>query len=122
MNYTQILKTCPFFAGLSDIDIEALMGIARVRESSRGELLFSDGEKAVGFFVVLAALVSVAPDAVQAQDNSYEALKEIAIIEELVMMPMRDGVLVATVAPGVLYRWADGQLDDVGRLGEGGIF
>ena len=59
MNYTQILKTCPFFAGLSDDDMEALMGIARVRESSRGELLFSDGEKAVGFFVVLDGKVKV---------------------------------------------------------------
>ena len=59
MNYSQILKTCPFFAGLSDVDIEALMGIARVRDSSRGELLFSDGEKAVGFFVVLDGKVKV---------------------------------------------------------------
>lgn len=59
MNYFHILKTCPFFAGLSDVDIEALMGIARVRESSRGELLFSDGEKAVGFFVVLDGKVKV---------------------------------------------------------------
>ena len=59
MNYSQILKTCPFFAGLSDDDMEALMGIARVRESSRGELLFSDGEKAVGFFVVLDGKVKV---------------------------------------------------------------
>ena len=35
------------------------MGIARVRDSSRGELLFSDGEKAVGFFVVLDGKVKV---------------------------------------------------------------
>ena len=59
MNYSQILKTCPFFSGLSDDDMEALMGIARVRDSSRGELLFSDGEKAVGFFVVLEGKVKV---------------------------------------------------------------
>jgi CRP/FNR family transcriptional regulator len=59
MDYTQVLKNCPFFAGLSAVDIEALMGIARVRESSRGELLFSDGEEAVGFFVVLDGKVKV---------------------------------------------------------------
>jgi len=33
-----------------------------------------------------------------------------------------DGVLVATVAPGVLHRWRDGRLEEVGRLGEGGIW
>ena len=32
------------------------------------------------------------------------------------------GVLVATVAPGVLYRWKDDTLNEVGRLGEGGIW
>jgi len=31
-------------------------------------------------------------------------------------------VLVATVAPSVLYRWTDGLLNEVGRLGEGGIW
>lgn len=59
MNYRQILKTCPFFAGLSDVDIDALMEIAKVREASRGELLFSDGEEAVGFYVVLDGKVKV---------------------------------------------------------------
>ena len=53
MNYRQILKHSPFFAGLSDSDLDALMGIARIREHPRGELLFSEGEEAVGFFVVL---------------------------------------------------------------------
>jgi len=38
------------------------------------------------------------------------------------VLPTANGVLVATVAPGVLYRWRDGQLDEVGRLGEGGIW
>ncbi|MEE4273777.1 MAG: hypothetical protein V2I67_19025 [Thermoanaerobaculales bacterium] len=31
-------------------------------------------------------------------------------------------ILVATVAPGVLYRWRDGALDEVGRLEQGGIW
>ncbi len=33
-----------------------------------------------------------------------------------------EGVLVATVAPGVLYRWQNGRLEEIGRLGEGGIW
>ncbi|MCK5651126.1 MAG: acylase, partial [Gemmatimonadetes bacterium] len=33
---------------------------------------------------------------VYAQEDPYEALKEIAIIDEMVMMPMRDGVRLAT--------------------------
>jgi CRP-like cAMP-binding protein len=59
MNHRQILKNSPFFAGLSDVDMDALMEIARVREHPRGELLFSDGEEAIGFFVVLDGKVKV---------------------------------------------------------------
>ncbi|MGK2906926.1 MAG: Crp/Fnr family transcriptional regulator [Desulfuromonadales bacterium] len=59
MNYRQILKNSPFFAGLSDPDLDALMAIARIREHPRGELLFSDGEEAIGFFMVLDGKVKV---------------------------------------------------------------
>lgn len=59
MNYRQIMKHSPFFASLSDADLDALMEISRIREHNRGELLFSDGEKATGFFVVLDGKVKV---------------------------------------------------------------
>ena len=59
MNYRQILKNSPFFAGLSDLDLDALLDISRIREHARGELLFSDGELATGFFVVLDGKVKV---------------------------------------------------------------
>lgn len=59
MNIPAMLKNIPLFAGLSDSDIEALQGISRVRECARGELLFSDGERAEGFFVVLDGKVKV---------------------------------------------------------------
>jgi CRP/FNR family transcriptional regulator len=59
MNYRPILKNSPFFSGLSDPDLDALTGIARVREHPRGELLFSEGEEAAGFFVVLDGKVKV---------------------------------------------------------------
>jgi hypothetical protein len=42
-------------------------------------------------------------------------------ITALLAIPNGD-VLVATIAPGVLYRWHRGSLDEIGRLGEGGIW
>ena len=59
MNYRQILKHSPFFAGLSEADLDAMMEIARIREHPRGDLLFSEGEQASGFFVVLDGKVKV---------------------------------------------------------------
>jgi CRP-like cAMP-binding protein len=59
MNYRQILKHSPLFSGLTHDDLDSLMGIARIREHAKGELLFSEGEKADGFFVVMDGKVKV---------------------------------------------------------------
>lgn len=59
MNITALLKNIPLFAGLGEADLVALQAIAKVREGQRGELLFSDGERAEGFFVVLEGKVKV---------------------------------------------------------------
>jgi CRP-like cAMP-binding protein len=59
MNYRQILKNVPLFAGLSEPDLNDLMEIVRIKEHPRGELLFSDGEPAQGFFIVLDGKVKV---------------------------------------------------------------
>jgi CRP/FNR family transcriptional regulator len=59
MNYRQIVKNVPLFAGLSEPDLDDLMGIVRINDHPRGELLFSEGEKAAGFFIVLDGKVKV---------------------------------------------------------------
>lgn len=59
MNYRQIIKNSPLFAGLTDANLDALMEIARIREHARGELLFSEGEEAEGFFIVIDGKVKV---------------------------------------------------------------
>lgn len=59
MNHRQLVKNSPLFAGLSEQNLDALMGVARIREHSRGELLFSEGEEAEGFFIVLDGKVKV---------------------------------------------------------------
>ena len=59
MNYRQIVKNVPLFAGLSEPDLDDLMTIVRINDHPRGELLFSEGETAVGFFIVLDGKVKV---------------------------------------------------------------
>lgn len=59
MNPLALLKTIPLFAGLADADLLALQEISRVRDCPRGELLFSEGEPADGFFVVLDGKVKI---------------------------------------------------------------
>ena len=55
--------------------------------------------------------------------GSAELLTEVPAEQITAVLVTADrGILVATVAPGVLYQWADGTLSEVGRLGEGGIW
>ena len=59
MTIQPLLKNVPLFAGLAEADLDALQAICRLRDGQRGELLFSDGEQAEGFFVVLDGKVKV---------------------------------------------------------------
>jgi CRP/FNR family transcriptional regulator len=59
MNIANFLKNSPLFAGLSEADLAALQAISKIREAPRGELLFSDGEPAAGFFVVIDGKVKI---------------------------------------------------------------
>ncbi len=56
-------------------------------------------------------------------DKGTELLAEPAEEQITAIAVDADGsLLVATVTPGVLYRWRKGELKEVGRLGEGGIW
>lgn len=52
MQAQEIIKNCHLFSGVTDEDLPLLAGISKLREFPRGEILFEQGEKAVGFFVV----------------------------------------------------------------------
>jgi len=59
MDLRQHLHKSPLFAGLQGEDLDRLLAICRQRPAARGELLFSEGEAAEGFFVVLTGKVKV---------------------------------------------------------------
>lgn len=56
---TAIIRQCHLFAGLSDDDIVLLSSIIRVKQSGRGDILFAEGAKAEGFYVVAKGKVKV---------------------------------------------------------------
>jgi CRP/FNR family transcriptional regulator len=53
------IKKSPLFAGVTDVDLDHLCRIGKMRESAKGELLFSEGEVAEGFYIVAAGKVKV---------------------------------------------------------------
>ncbi len=54
--------------------------------------------------------------------RAVELLAEVPGEQATAVLPTADGVLVATVTPGVLHRFDRGRLEEVGRLGDGGIW
>ncbi len=54
-----VIQSVPIFSGLDKADIEAVMAIAVERRYRRGEIIFSDGESADGFYVIADGKVKV---------------------------------------------------------------
>ncbi|MDT8441509.1 MAG: Crp/Fnr family transcriptional regulator [Desulfuromonadales bacterium] len=59
MDNRAILRKIPLFAGLQDDELDAVFRLGRVREHPRGDLLFSEGERAAGFYVVIDGKVKI---------------------------------------------------------------
>jgi len=59
MNPAMILKKCPMFAGVGEEDLQFLQQVGKIRRHVKGEVLFADGEEALGFYVLLAGKVKI---------------------------------------------------------------
>lgn len=54
-----LLKRCPLFAGLKEEDLKRIRAIASLKKVGKKEILFSDGEEAKGFYVILSGKIKL---------------------------------------------------------------
>jgi len=107
-----LLKQCPLFAGLREEDLKRIKGIALPRQVGKREVLFSEGEEAKGFYVILSGKVKLykispegkeqilhmvsAPDAFAEAalflEGSYPAFAEALVDSQLLFFPKRNFV------------------------------
>ncbi len=59
MEIRACISRCPLFSGASEDDLAKLEGVARPRDVEKGELLFSQGEQALGFYLVCSGKVKI---------------------------------------------------------------
>jgi CRP/FNR family transcriptional regulator len=59
MDLPKVIRQSPLFAGTTDEDIAAILRICKVKEYERGEVLFDEGDMALGFYIVAAGRVKV---------------------------------------------------------------
>ena len=105
-----LLRRCPLFAGLKEEDLKKIRTIASPRQIGKKEVLFSDGEEAKGFYVILSGKIKLykissegkeqilhvvsAPDAFAEAalflEGSYPAFAEALIDSQLLFFPKRD--------------------------------
>jgi len=105
-----LLKRCPLFAGLKEEELKRIRAIASPRQVGKKEILFSDGEEAKGFYVILSGKVKLykispegkeqilhvvsAPDAFAEAalflEGSYPAFAEALADSQLLFFPKRD--------------------------------
>jgi len=54
-----LLRRCPLFSGLTEEDLKRIRAIALPKQVARKGILFSDGEEAKGFYVILSGKVKL---------------------------------------------------------------
>jgi CRP/FNR family transcriptional regulator len=106
----ELLRRCPLFAGLKEEDLKRIRAIASLRQIDKKEILFSDGEEAKGFYVILSGRVKLfkvspegkeqilhivsAPDAFAEAalflEGTYPAFAEAMTDCQLLYFPKRD--------------------------------
>jgi CRP/FNR family transcriptional regulator len=59
MEEREAIKSCPLFAGVTDRDLDDLTRIARRLEFAKGQMVFSEGDKATGFYVPIEGKVKI---------------------------------------------------------------
>jgi CRP-like cAMP-binding protein len=116
---TEPLKQCPLFAGLKEGDLRRIRSIALLKQLEKKEVLFSDGEEAKGFYVILSGKVKLykisaegkeqilhvvsAPDAFAEAalflEGNYPAFAEALADSQLLFFPKRDFVHLIETNP-----------------------
>ncbi len=116
---TEPLKQCPLFAGLKEEDLKRIRGIALLKQVGKNKVLFSDGEEAKGFYVILSGKVKLykispegkeqilhvvsAPDAFAEAalflEGNYPAFAEALADSQLLFFPKRDFVHLIETNP-----------------------
>ena len=116
---TEPLKQCPLFAGLKEEDLKKIKGIALLKQVGKKKVLFSDGEEAKGFYVILSGKVKLykispegkeqilhvvsAPDAFAEAalflEGNYPAFAEALADSQLLFFPKRDFVHLIETNP-----------------------
>lgn len=104
------LKRCPLFAGLKEEDLKKIKAVASLKRVGKKQILFSDGEEARGFYVVLSGKVKLfkmspegkeqilhvvsAPEAFAEAalflEGNYPAFAETLTDSQLLFFPKRD--------------------------------
>jgi len=107
---TDLLRRCPLFAGLKDEELRGIRAIANLKHVGKREILFSDGEEAKGFYVILSGKIKLykispegkeqilhivsTPDAFAEAalflEGSYPAFAEALTESQLLFFPKRD--------------------------------
>ena len=107
-----VLKQCPLFAGLEPEDLRKIRSIALPKLVKKKEILFTDGEAAKGFYIVLSGKMKIykvspegkeqilhivsAPDAFAEAalflEGTYPAFAEAISDSQLLFFPKRDFV------------------------------
>ena len=110
IDFSEIIKQCHLFSGVTTTDLELLLSILRIRKFQKSELLFEEGAEAEGFYIVASGKVKIyklSPDGKERilhlvqpgdsfaeaaifDDGRYPAFAETLEVSTLLFFPKRE--------------------------------
>ena len=110
IDFSEIIKQCHLFSGVTTTDLELLLSILRIRKFQKSELLFEEGAEAEGFYIVASGKVKIyklSPDGKERilhlvqpgdsfaeaaifDDGRYPAFAETLDVSTLLFFPKRE--------------------------------
>ena len=79
MSMLEQLSSIPLFHGLSQKDLEALVTIVMTQECKRGQTIFSEGDEAIGFYVVIGGRVKIFKLSVEGKEQILLVLASLLV-------------------------------------------
>ena len=108
---TELLKSIPYFAGLSSAELDSIKPHVLERKAERGEIILYDGEPAEALFFVISGAVKVFKTSVDGKDQILSIVRPGESFNDA---PIFDGgtnpASVQAIVPTVLYELRKSEL------------
>jgi CRP-like cAMP-binding protein len=111
---TELLKTTPYFTGLSLTELDAIRPFIIEKKAARGEIILNDGEPAEGLFMVISGAVKLFKTSAEGKEQILSILRPgESFNDDPIFGDMPNHANAQAMSPVVLYEIRKTDISDI---------